>query len=103
MFLFDAKGMRIATTSDVGHARAWRRRVAGRDRAVRRRRRRRGEVMGMGEEEPDLYCVLSFADCSCLYSGDPFGADAPLPLEGAALRGETSSLAPLLGSEAAAR
>ena len=27
--------------------------------------------MGEEEEEPDLYCVLSFADYSCLYSGDP--------------------------------
>ena len=33
-------------------------------------------------------CILSFFLCSNRPSGDPFGACAPLPLEGAALRGK---------------
>ena len=37
-----------------------------------------------------FWCTLSFLSCSCRYSGDPFGADAPLPLRGAALRGKDS-------------
>ena len=51
-------------------------------------------------------CSLSFLFCSCRYSGGPFGANAPLPLVGAALRGKDfgfawrllrTHLAPLLG------
>ena len=45
-----------------------------------------------------FWCTLSFLSCSCRYSGDPFGADAPLPLRGAALRGKDSGFCADLGS-----
>ena len=46
-----------------------------------------------GRQEFNLCPALSFPLCSSLPSGAPFGADAPLPLEGAALRGKDLGLA----------
>ena len=46
-----------------------------------------------GRLDTSLYAALSFSLCSSPYSGDPSGADAPAPLEGAPRRGKDLYLA----------